>query len=103
MCGHGKSNIVLSRYRAYRCTDLHTSLNVLTFLDAGFTLVVSPLVSLMEDQMMALRRLGYPAEMLNASASREDVNRVQNVSHTRLKDSIPLTCFDAGFDLVFTY
>lgn len=42
----------------------------------GFTLVVSPLVSLMEDQLIALHRLGIKSEMLNASCSREKVNSV---------------------------
>ncbi|CAG0919174.1 unnamed protein product [Notodromas monacha] len=42
----------------------------------GFSLVVSPLVSLMEDQIMALKKLSYPAEMLSASADRKAVNEV---------------------------
>lgn len=42
----------------------------------GFTLVVSPLISLMEDQLMALKRLNIKSEMLNSSCSREKVNSV---------------------------
>lgn len=44
-------------------------------LDQGLTLVISPLVSLMEDQLLAVKRLGIESCALNASASREDVNR----------------------------
>lgn len=40
----------------------------------GFTLVVSPLVSLMEDQLMALKAYNIKASLLNASSSREHVN-----------------------------
>lgn len=43
----------------------------------GITLVVSPLVSLMEDQIMAMEALNVPAVLLNASSTREHVNRVQ--------------------------
>lgn len=42
----------------------------------GITLVVSPLVSLMEDQLIAVKSLGIESGMLNASSSREEVNRV---------------------------
>uniref|UniRef100_A0AAV2IVI2 ATP-dependent DNA helicase n=1 Tax=Knipowitschia caucasica TaxID=637954 RepID=A0AAV2IVI2_KNICA len=42
----------------------------------GFTLVVSPLVSLMEDQMMFLRSLEIPAALLNASSSKEHAKTV---------------------------
>ncbi|XP_072310529.1 ATP-dependent DNA helicase Q1 isoform X2 [Eucyclogobius newberryi] len=42
----------------------------------GFTLVVTPLVSLMEDQMMFLRSLQVPAAMLNASSSKEHAKTV---------------------------
>ncbi|XP_008399416.1 ATP-dependent DNA helicase Q1 [Poecilia reticulata] len=37
----------------------------------GFTLVITPLVSLMEDQIMHLKSVGIPAVMLNASSSKE--------------------------------
>ncbi|GBO24276.1 ATP-dependent DNA helicase Q1, partial [Araneus ventricosus] len=42
----------------------------------GITLVVSPLVSLMEDQIMAMESLNLPAALLNASSTREHVNHV---------------------------
>ncbi|XP_041365340.1 ATP-dependent DNA helicase Q1-like [Gigantopelta aegis] len=45
-------------------------------LSQGMTLVISPLVSLMEDQLMALERLGIEATMLNASSSKEHVKYV---------------------------
>ena len=45
-------------------------------LIAGVTLVVSPLVSLMEDQLYALQQLGVEAAMLNANSTKEEVNRV---------------------------
>lgn len=42
----------------------------------GFTLVVTPLVSLMEDQIMFLRSIDVPAAMLNASSSKEHAKTV---------------------------
>ncbi|XP_037092524.1 ATP-dependent DNA helicase Q1-like [Pollicipes pollicipes] len=42
----------------------------------GVTLVVTPLVSLMEDQVLALRRRGIAAETLNAGCARKEVTRV---------------------------
>ncbi|XP_063841072.1 ATP-dependent DNA helicase Q1-like isoform X1 [Scylla paramamosain] len=42
----------------------------------GVTLVVSPLVSLMEDQIMGLKALNIEAQMLSASSGREQVNGV---------------------------
>lgn len=42
----------------------------------GIALVISPLVSLMEDQIMALQALNYPVSMLSANATREKVNEV---------------------------
>uniref|UniRef100_A0A3B1IRN9 ATP-dependent DNA helicase n=1 Tax=Astyanax mexicanus TaxID=7994 RepID=A0A3B1IRN9_ASTMX len=38
----------------------------------GFTLVIAPLVSLMEDQLMYLKSVGVSAVTLNASSSKED-------------------------------
>lgn len=43
---------------------------------SGFTLVISPLVSLMEDQLMAVKRNGIPSHMLNASSTRQQVTEV---------------------------
>ena len=45
-------------------------------LSEGLTLVVSPLVSLMEDQLLAVKTLGIQSAMLSASTPREDVNSV---------------------------
>nr|XP_040030336.1 ATP-dependent DNA helicase Q1 isoform X3 [Gasterosteus aculeatus aculeatus] len=42
----------------------------------GFTLVVSPLVSLMEDQIMSLKSINVPAVMLNASSTKEHAKNV---------------------------
>ncbi|XP_069807331.1 ATP-dependent DNA helicase Q1 [Dendropsophus ebraccatus] len=42
----------------------------------GFTLVICPLVSLMEDQLMVLQRLGVSATSLNAASSKEHVRWV---------------------------
>ncbi|MCJ8742985.1 hypothetical protein PDJAM_G00088520 [Pangasius djambal] len=38
----------------------------------GFTLVIAPLVSLMEDQLMYLKSINVPAVTLNGSSSKED-------------------------------
>jgi len=45
-------------------------------LSVGLTLVISPLISLMEDQIMALKNMGIPAQMLCASTSKEVVKAV---------------------------
>lgn len=37
---------------------------------SGFTLVIAPLVSLMEDQLMYLKSINVPAVTLNASSSK---------------------------------
>ena len=42
----------------------------------GVTLVISPLVSLMEDQVMALQKLGVRAEMLSSTSEQEDKKRI---------------------------
>ena len=44
----------------------------------GVTLVVSPLISLMEDQLMGLRRLGVGAEMLTGTTDKETKARVMS-------------------------
>ena len=44
----------------------------------GFTLVVSPLVSLMEDQVMSLRKLNINVGQLSAGSEKEEVNRISN-------------------------
>ena len=45
----------------------------------GMTLVITPLVSLMEDQLDALERLGINAAKLNATSTKEEVNKVHAV------------------------
>ncbi|KAJ9586228.1 hypothetical protein L9F63_020137 [Diploptera punctata] len=44
----------------------------------GMSIVVSPLVSLMEDQLMALKALNVNAKMLSATSTKEEVNEIQN-------------------------
>ena len=46
-------------------------------IDNGITLVVSPLVSLMEDQLWILRSLGIRADTLNGSSTKEHVKLIQ--------------------------
>ncbi|MDR3206781.1 MAG: DNA helicase RecQ [Oscillospiraceae bacterium] len=46
----------------------------------GVTLVVSPLVSLMKDQVDALRLLGLPAAFLNATLDREEEGRIRRLA-----------------------
>jgi len=53
----------------------------------GLTIVVSPLISLMKDQVEQLRELGVPTVMLNSSLSYEEY--MQNVSRVR-KNEIKL-------------
>jgi ATP-dependent DNA helicase RecQ len=44
---------------------------------SGLTLVVSPLIALMKDQVDALKANGVPAEFINSSLSPEEISRVQ--------------------------
>jgi ATP-dependent DNA helicase Q1 len=44
----------------------------------GLTLVVSPLVSLMEDQLWILKSLNINADTLNGSSSKEHVKKIQS-------------------------
>ncbi|KAE9418187.1 hypothetical protein Angca_009007, partial [Angiostrongylus cantonensis] len=58
-------------------------------MKGGLVVVISPLISLIEDQLASLRKLGVGAEALNQSTSKEDVKRidsqiVQNGSPLRL-------------------
>lgn len=48
------------------------------FLASGLTLVISPLVSLMDDQVHNLRKLGVDALMLSATSSKEDAQQASN-------------------------
>ncbi|MBN4055696.1 DNA helicase RecQ [bacterium AH-315-J23] len=45
-------------------------------MGAGLTIVVSPLIALMNDQISALKLLGAPAETLNSTVSPEDNDRI---------------------------
>lgn len=47
-------------------------------LDTGVTLVVSPLVSLMEDQLWLLKSLNINAETLNGSSSKDHVAKIHS-------------------------
>ncbi len=47
----------------------------------GITLVVSPLIALMKDQVDALKANGVPAECLNSGMSGEEQSRVQMKTH----------------------
>ncbi|MCA9401844.1 MAG: DEAD/DEAH box helicase, partial [Candidatus Omnitrophica bacterium] len=42
----------------------------------GITVVISPLISLMQDQVRQLKNWGVPAEMLNSSLSHEEYSSV---------------------------
>ncbi len=45
-------------------------------IDSGVTLVVSPLVSLIEDQLWSLKSLNINAEKLNSTASKDEQKNV---------------------------
>lgn len=47
-------------------------------ISKGITLVISPLISLMEDQLMALNELEIESTFLNSNCSREEVNTVHS-------------------------
>lgn len=47
-------------------------------ISKGMTLVISPLMSLMEDQLMALKELKIESALLNSKCSKEEVNSVQS-------------------------
>ncbi|CAK9064216.1 unnamed protein product, partial [Durusdinium trenchii] len=48
-----------------------------SILTGNLTLVVSPLLSLMQDQVMSLRALGIGAAMLSSNDSREEQTRIR--------------------------
>ncbi len=51
-------------------------------LQDGVTLVISPLISLMQDQVTALRKVGIPAAYINSSLSPEHLHEVYRRLHT---------------------
>lgn len=61
---------------------LHTdsSYCCLSMCVSGFTLVITPLVSLMEDQIMYLKSIGVSAVMLNASSSKVGTDSPAHIS-----------------------
>jgi ATP-dependent DNA helicase RecQ len=52
----------------------------------GLTLVVSPLIALMQDQVAALRQLGVRAAALNSGQSLDETRRVERALHERELD-----------------
>jgi ATP-dependent DNA helicase Q1 len=54
----------------------HSAASTFSQISNGVTLVVSPLLSLMEDQLMGLARRGVHAEMLTGQADKETKARV---------------------------
>lgn len=56
----------------------------------GFTLVISPLVSLMEDQLMSVKRLGIDSAMLNSDSSRSHVSHVHSCMTDKSNASLKL-------------
>lgn len=59
----------LKRWLVDTCSGGGKKLKV-DFSFSGFTLVICPLISLMEDQLMVLKQLEISATMLNASSSK---------------------------------
>jgi hypothetical protein len=55
-------------------------------LNEGVTLVISPLLSLMEDQVLGLRSLGIDSYMLCGTTSKEDVRHVHDAMLDRHSD-----------------
>jgi ATP-dependent DNA helicase RecQ len=52
----------------------------------GATLVISPLISLMKDQVDGLKRIGIPATFINSTVSAQDtVQRLQDVKDGKYK------------------
>ena len=66
----------------------------------GVTLVVSPLIALMKDQVDALKRNGVPADFLNSTQPREEQVRVQKAAfhgETKLLYVAPERIVQPGF------
>ena len=58
-------------------------------LRSGLTLVVSPLIALMEDQVAALRLSGVPADAVNSSRSREENLEIWHRARRRASQGEP--------------
>ena len=66
----------------------------------GVTLVVSPLISLMKDQVMALKDCGIPAAFINSSLTREQINLVyrnMTLGHYKIIYIAPERLLTEGF------
>ena len=55
-------------------------------ISKGVTLVVSPLISLIEDQIMALSELKIESSFLNSNCSKDEVNAVHNAMVDKTSD-----------------
>lgn len=55
-------------------------------ISTGITLVVSPLISLIEDQLMALKELKINSSFLNANCTKEEVNAVHHAMVDKKSD-----------------
>ena len=63
----------------------------------GLTIVISPLISLMKDQVDVLRRKGVKAASLDSSLSREELEAVKRGIRERVRGSAMETCsFTSG-------
>ncbi len=61
----------------------------------GTTVVITPLLSLMDDQVYNLRALGVSAEMLNGTTSQDDARAIQHrLAGTKPKDKVKAEQFD---------